>query len=142
MTQLGDDIQIMRCRTRRHLQNSLAIIAWLAQLLLPMAHAATMANPQLGASAWCGPTSPALQAKLADLPEDIRRILFKATPQSAHVQDCMQCCVSSGGVTAPPREITVVLRAAGLELVPPPIAGPAQRSFSAPPPARGPPTLS
>lgn len=129
-------------RIRRRLTLALALFGWLAQMCLPVAHAAVMAEARTGGDAWCGPSSPALQAELAKLPQDIREILGKGTPQSSAHLDCMQFCASSGGMAMTPEPVTVVLRAAGLEEVPTSVTPPARRALAAPPPARGPPLFS
>ncbi len=118
----------------------IALVAWLAQLCLPVAHAASMAGSGLGAVAWCGKDAPALQAKLAELPSEIRQILERGGVKSEHVENCSTLCAATGAPALPePVVITVALRAAGIET---PRAEPRaslQRAVGAPPPARGPP---
>lgn len=117
-----------------------ALVAWLAQLCLPMAHAASMAATGLGTAAWCGANSPALRAQLAQLPSEIRQILEDSTSLTDHADDCAQCCASANGVAVPKAGgITIALRAAGLE---PSAFAPVPSHplpSAAPPPARGPP---
>lgn len=119
----------------------IAVVAWLAQLCLPAAHAASMAAAGAGAATWCGKSlSPALQAQIAALPPEIRHILEEGASKGERTSECAQLCVTSGGL-APPVSLspTVALRAAGIEAV---AAGPtpSQRpALGAPLPARGPP---
>ncbi|MBV61245.1 MAG: hypothetical protein CMH65_08090 [Nevskiales bacterium] len=120
-----------------------ALVAWLAQLCLPMAHVASMASSAAGALAWCGTGSVALQARLAQLPVEIREILLDGATQTDDVDDCAQLCAATGGpalVEAVP--VTVALRAAGLGVLIAEFASPAFRPHGAPPPARGPPSYS
>lgn len=121
----------------------LALVAWFAQLCLPGAHAATMASSNAGALAWCGQGSPALRAKLAELPADIRHILQDGASQTEHVDDCIQLCAASGGLgIVEPLAVTVSLRLAGIEIRPAVSASAPLHSHGAPPPARGPPSYS
>ncbi|MGQ0502460.1 MAG: hypothetical protein ACT4P0_07620 [Panacagrimonas sp.] len=125
--------------TARRLTLLIAIFGWLAQLCLPMAHATLMADGNTGLSAWCGAGSPAMKARLAALPPDVREILQKDVGGSD--PSCVQLCSAAAGGGLPPIGATVALRAAGVEIVPVAAVVPPQRSHAGPPPARGPPAL-
>lgn len=117
----------------------IALFAWFAQLCLPTAHAAVMAQQDAGMAAWCGVDSPALQAKLAQLPDEVRKILEKGSAQAEQHMECVSFCASAGGASLPPVSPTVALRAAGLEsVVAFPIPAP-RGSIIVSPPVRGPP---
>lgn len=127
-------------RRFHRLQLLLAVLAWLAQLWLPVAHAA-MARGADGTGSWCG-SSPAYAAQLAQLPAEIRLLLDQQAPHNPSAQDCTHCGVPSTAAALPPVAFTLILRAAGLETLPAAVI-PAQRaSLGAPPPARGPPQSS
>lgn len=124
---------------------ALALLAWLAQLCLPVAHATSMAAAGPDAMMWCGTSSsPTLSAKLTALPDEIRRILDPGADAGAvpadHLVECAQFCAGNAGPSLPqPVPVTVALRAAGLEA---PTADPVPvraASHGAPPPPRGPP---
>lgn len=120
----------------------IALLAWLAQLCLPLAHAAAMAQPEAGLATWCGGFSPAMTQKLATLPIEVREILQKGSSHSAHHQDCVQFC--GGATTGGPAYVSpmLALRAAGLE-APAAVMGETPGRQPAPnPPARGPPLIS
>lgn len=116
-------------------------MGWLAQLCLPLAHAALMAERGLGVAAWCGQDSPALQSKFAELPTEIREILKGSLSQGEHLSDtCADFCVTPHGVVAPVPPPTVALRTAGIETpvnttAGEPLLAPRPNTF----PARGPP---
>lgn len=129
----------MRLPLSQRLVFAIAILGWLAQLCLPVAHAALMADGKAGFAAWCGAGSPAMQAKLAQLPQDVREILQKDVGGGDH--SCLQLCSSAAGSSLPPISATGVLRTAGIEAVPVAAVAPPQRSHAGPPPARGPPAL-
>lgn len=94
----------------------LALLGWLAQFCLPLAHAAAMAEGGLGVAAWCGQNSPALEAKLAELPADIRDILKDSLGHAEQASDnCSDLCVTPLGGALPAAPATVALRAAGIE---------------------------
>ncbi len=119
----------------------IALIAWLAQLCLPVAHASVMAQQEAGLATWCGEFSPAMTQKLAALPDDVREILQKGSAQSGQHQDCAQLCANAVGGAIPPPSVTVSLRDAGLEVAPSPPAVRAHHAYSKSEPARGPPKL-
>lgn len=118
----------------------LALLAWCAQLCLPMAHAAVMAGQNEG-PAWCGPSAATgLQAKLAALPDEVRGIVApEAVPDTVQDGCVLLCTAASGPALAEPLPVSVVLRAAGLEPAAAPVAFTPLRAHGAPPPARGPP---
>ena len=120
----------------------LALLAWAAQLCLPAAHAAVMAQQEAGLATWCGASSPAMAQKIAQLPAEVREILQKGSTQAEQHQDCAQFCLSAidDGLAAP--AVTVRLREAGLEArTAAPVLHPA-REHDTRPPVRGPPLTS
>jgi hypothetical protein len=122
---------------------ALAFVAWLAQLCLPVVHAATMPVGTDGMALWCGAGSPAIEARLADLPREIRQILDPGAAHAELQEYCEQHCASSAGNSGlPPAVAGFVPCATDAEPV---IALPFQiphRAHGAPPPARGPPLSS
>lgn len=80
----------------------IVLLAWAAQLCMPLAHAAAMAQNPLNASAWCGPSNTAMRAKLAQLPDEVARII--APDQGANLQQgqCAQSCASVLGAAIGP----------------------------------------
>ena len=119
----------------------LALLGWLAQFCLPLAHASVMAERGLGVAAGCGKCSPALEARLAERPAEIREILKGSLTHGEHASEtCADLCVTPASGAAPSLPPTVALRAAGVE-------GPAIERAAAPPrspipgtpPVRGPP---
>lgn len=125
------------------LRTFLVLLAWFAQWCLPLAHAAAMAAPAGPMAGWCGQpsSSPAFQAYLAELPDELRRGLDEPGASDHALAACAQLCAVA--TTPPPLagpSPTVVLRAAHLEPAPivpplPPALEPKRR-----PPAQGPPT--
>jgi hypothetical protein len=119
---------------------AMALLAWFAQLCLPLAHA-SMAAPRAAMLAWCGEPSRALAAA-AELPAEIREALGLDGASADHVVDCAKLC-ATGSTSAPTAVVNVeVLRAAGLEPAPatrtePPRQAPAPRPPSQGPPAHG-----
>lgn len=132
--------------THRHLRSRLllafALFAWLAQVCLPVAHAAVMAEQNAGLATWCGPLSPGMSAKLAQLPTEVREILQKGSAQAEQHQDCMQFCAGAATDALHRVNPTILLRAAGLEPAAPPALENAHRPVWPKPPARGPPQIS
>lgn len=81
----------------------IALFAWLAQLCLPSAHAAVMARHDGGLSGWCGNYSPAMAAKVAALPDEIRNIIAPGADQhDAGKAGCQLLCAGSAGTAMPP----------------------------------------
>nr|ALV86645.1 hypothetical protein [uncultured bacterium 50] len=80
----------------------IALFAWLAQLCLPGAHAAVMARHDGGLSGWCGNFSPAMAAKVAALPDEIRNIIAPGADQHAAAEaGCQLLCAGSAGTAMP-----------------------------------------
>lgn len=133
----------MNSRTSR-LRVILVLVAWIAQLCLPAAHAAMMAGAQPGDAAWCGAgVSAALQDKLSALPSEVRRILDPERTQMSSVDDCELLCAASAAPAVPePVAVSVALRAAGLEPAPAQVVWAPAHARGAPPPVRGPPALA
>jgi len=120
----------------------LAWIGWLAQLCLPMAHAAVMADGGGRAGVWCGKGSPVLRAKLAELPADIREILKGSLGHDEHASDaCAELCGTPQGQGAPLPSSSVAAHAAIADV---PIDAGLGNAVLAPrlnrPPVRGPPS--
>lgn len=116
----------------------LAVLAWFAQLCLPVAHAAVMSSPSNQLLGWCGDPSGAL-AIAAELPAEIREGLGLDGPHPDHLA-CAQLCAA--GTTPPtvPVANTVLLRAAGLEPAPArERPAPRTRAQAPTPPSHGPP---
>ncbi|GAP35012.1 hypothetical protein [Piscinibacter sakaiensis] len=121
------------------LPSFLVLWALVAQLWLPVVHAAAMNRGDAVAGAWCGDPARA-QAVLAALPPEIRDALGGDSLGTGRMVDCAPLCAL--GATLPPPAAaasTVVLRDAGLE--PPPRERPVPRARAqAPtPPSQGPP---
>jgi hypothetical protein len=121
----------------------LALLAWTAQLCLPMAHAASMTQRAEGTAAWCASgASPAFAMRLAQLPPDIRHLVGKGRPRADASPDCSAACAQPGGAALPrpfpnirPAAAEIEPRAAAPAFVP-------RAWVSALPPARGPPLRS
>ena len=80
----------------------IALFAWLAQLCLPSAHAAVMGGHAAGLSGWCGGYSPAMAAKVAALPDEIRDIVAPhADAQAAMQAGCLLLCAGTAAVALP-----------------------------------------
>ena len=126
-------------RTTSRLRLALVMLAWLAQALLPVAHAVAMAGAKAGAQAWCGEPASAMAA-LAVMPPEIRAALDEGGVSADHLGTCSLLCAAGTG--APPMvdvAPTVALRAAGLEPAPTPLSRPLARPQAPPPPAHAPP---
>jgi hypothetical protein len=119
---------------------ALILLAWFAQLCLPLVHAATMAAPRAEMPGWCGEPSRAL-AFAAQLPDEIRKALGLNGVNADHLDGCAQLCAAGSAPPAPRVASTVVLRAAGLEPAPAAQqAAPRPRERTLMPPSQGPPT--
>lgn len=81
----------------------IAFFAWFAQLCLPAAHAAVMARHDAGLPGWCGSFSPAMAAKVAALPADIRDIIAPGADAhaSAMQAECLLLCAGTMGAVLP-----------------------------------------
>lgn len=120
----------------------LALFAWVAQLGMPAAHAALMAQQDPGLGTWCGSFSPALSQKFAALPDEVRRILRKDSAHSESRTDCQQFC-SGVGAEGPASLATGLALHAGPVDAPVPVLPERPREQYAPrPPPRGPPSES
>lgn len=73
--------------TRRRWRICLAVLAWFAQLCLPLAHAAVMAERPVPLSSWCGDPAQ-VRAFIATLPPELR---VEVQPDGAHVHNLSQC---------------------------------------------------
>ncbi|NIM41935.1 MAG: hypothetical protein GTN84_13210 [Hydrogenophaga sp.] len=129
-------------RHRLRLTWTLALLAWFAQLCLPVAHAALMAQAPGTMAAWCGDPANAREASAA-LPAEIREALaldatgadalahcadlcaVGATPAPLPVPGALSFAAPDGAPLAPARPATVVARRHAL---PPPSHGPPQRA--------------
>lgn len=70
---------------------TLFLVAWFAQLCLPVAHAAMMPPSQAGMAAWCGDPANAREAA-ALLPAEIRAGLEVDHIDVGHLAHCAQLC--------------------------------------------------
>jgi hypothetical protein len=131
-------------RTAFHLRTCLVLLAWFAQLCLPLAHAAVMAAPNSQMAGWCGNplSSAAFQAYLADLPDELRQGLDESGAGAHALDACAEFC-AVGALPAPPATApaTLALRAAGLEPAPLPPLPPAISEPARRPPSQGPPSI-
>ena len=120
----------------------IALFAWLAQLCLPSAHAAVMARHDGGRSGWCGGFSPAMAAKVAALPDEVRDIIAPGADEHAAVQaECLLLCAGGVGVAMPADGAAPTPMPAFVVETPVANADPNPRPHPAPrPPPRGPPS--
>jgi hypothetical protein len=120
----------------------IALFAWLAQLALPSAHAAAMARHDAGISGWCGKFSPAMAAKVATLPDEIRDIIAPGADEHAAMQaECLLLCAGTLGAAMPAGAVATVPTSVFVTEAPLALADPHRDSRSAlRPPPRGPPT--
>jgi hypothetical protein len=118
---------------------ALALVAWLAQLFLPVVHAAIMASPRAEMLGWCGDPSRAAMVAAA-MPSEIREGLGLDGVSADHLVECEKLCASG---SAPPlsaiSNTVVALRAVGLEPAPAPLPAPRSREQAPTPPSHGPP---
>jgi hypothetical protein len=136
----------MRRRHPFHLRLVLVLLAWLAQLCLPVAHAALAqggtASAGGAAAWWCG--EPARMALAIDqLPAEIRQALQQEGdhgPSAEHLGACAELC-SIGGTLAPPPLALPPQAApqAGCEPIGQLAPAPVARAQSPTPPAQAPP---
>lgn len=119
----------------------IALFAWLAQLCLPAAHAAVMARHDAGVSGWCGSFSPAMAAKVAALPDEIRQIIAPGADDHAAMQtECLLACAGTIGVALPADGTLAAPMPAFAVETPVAIASANLRPLPTPrPPPRGPP---
>ena len=116
----------------------LVLLAWFAQLCLPVAHAAIMSSPRAQLLGWCGDPSGAL-AIAAELPAEIREGLGLDGLHPDHLS-CAQLCATGTAPPTTPVATTVALRAAGIEPAPTrQRLAPRTREQALTPPSHGPP---
>jgi hypothetical protein len=132
----------MRTATTIRLRPALVLVllAWFAQLCLPVAHASMMSGSRSQMPAWCGsPSGAEAAAFLAGLPAELREAQATEGVSADHLAECAQLC-ATGSVPPPaPVASTVALRAAGIEPAPAPRAAPRPLDPALTPPAQGPP---
>jgi hypothetical protein len=102
-----------------------------------------MARHDAAVSGWCGNISPAMAAKVAALPEEIRDIIAPGNEEHASMQaECLLLCASAGGIAMSAG--TSVSASIPTSAVEPPIAFAAANLQPLPaprPPPRGPPPI-
>ncbi len=130
-----------RTATRSRPALAFLMLAWLAQLCLPLAHALAMASPQAQELGFCGDRDSAA-AYAAELPPELREALgldAGAASLNAHAADCAAFCTSG----PPPLPSGDTQRPSLRAVSPPPprAAAPAPRLLERAliPPAQGPP---
>ncbi|MGB0956074.1 MAG: hypothetical protein ACPGZP_08740 [Panacagrimonas sp.] len=79
----------------------IAVFAWMAQLAMPVVHAAQMTQGSGGIAAWCGPNSSALKAEIAKLPAPLQDILLQDVAANPDHQQCAQFCASALNLALP-----------------------------------------
>jgi hypothetical protein len=117
---------------------TLALLAWFAQLCLPVVHAAMMAAPRAQMGVWCGEPARA-QAIVAALPAEIREALELDGVSVDHLVSCAKLCATGAAPATVAVAANEVLRTAGLEAAPPALPTPRSREQAATPPSQGPP---
>jgi len=132
-------VRLLSFRQRLRLTWTLALLAWFAQLCLPVAHAATMAQAPGTTAAWCGDPTNAREATAA-LPAEIRDALALDAVDADHLAACAQLC-AIGSTPAPlplpgPVPSAPVADAALAPARHTPVAA---RRHALPPPSHGPP---
>jgi hypothetical protein len=122
----------------------LALLGWLAQAFVPMAHAGAMAQ-RTAHHGWCNTGvasagSAVLAQKIAALPGDIRRIITQDFPSSTTAgSDCAQLCATAAPGGLPPTPPALALSATAEPTVRCDAVVAGHGSPIVPPPARGPP---
>ena len=127
---------------RLRLTWTFALVAWFAQLCLPIAHAAMQTTSSHGPmAAWCGSPANALEAA-ASLPAEIHDALSvdDSSIDADHLAHCAQLCA----VGTTPAPLAATLKAdppqvAGSNLSPAPQTPFVLRRHALPPPSHGPP---
>ncbi len=128
----------MNC-VARPLRTCLALLALFAQLCLPLAHAAMLAQPAGQMASWCGDPARA-RAFIAELPAELRQAFDQDGTSVDHLDTCAKlCAVAATPPPLPALAPTVALRAAGLEPLPVGCTVPAARTPALKPPSQGPP---
>lgn len=129
----------MRRALRLHPALILALLAWLAQLSLPVVHARLMATaPGAEMSVWCGEPARA-RAIAAELPAEIRAALDLDGVSADHLDGCAKLCATGAAPSPAAVAVTVALRAADLEAAAPDRPTPRSREQAPRPPSQGPP---
>lgn len=119
---------------------TLVLVAWFAQLCLPVAHAAMASSSHAGMAAWCGDPANAREAA-ALLPAEIRDALALDDADASHLAHCAQLCAvgtTPALLPAPPAQASLPPASA----VPLPLARPSLvvvRRHALPPPSHAPP---
>jgi hypothetical protein len=131
-------MQRVAIRHRSALALSIALLACLAQLFLPVVHATMMAAPQGQMAGWCGEPSRAM-AFAAQLPAEIREGLGLEGSSADPLDACADICATGAAPPVAAVAVTVLLRAAGLEPMAAVRPVPQTRDQAPPPPSRGPP---
>lgn len=115
------------------------LLAWLAQLWLPVLHAAIMAAPPAVLHGWCGDPSRARDA-VAGLPAEIREALLPDGAGADHLSSCAKLCAAG---SAPPSTAVAaadtLLRTASAERAAIAHPAPHLRDQAPRPPAQAPP---
>jgi len=127
-------------RHRLRLTWTLALLAWFAQLCLPVAHAALMAQAPGTMAAWCGDPTNAREATAA-LPAEIREALALDAIDADHLAACAQLC-AVGSTPAPLPTVPGSVHPAPVAdaaLAPARQTAVAARRHALPPPSHGPP---
>ncbi|EGI76414.1 hypothetical protein [Hylemonella gracilis] len=136
--------QAVHRRSFARLRMAMAWLVCLAQLCLPLAHAAQMASPTAQAAWWCGNQDDA-RAIWADLPPELRAGLDAPTGTDGKhlLSACAQYCAQGSREGAPPPQtgLTVPLTFETLRLAPH-VKGrvAATERYALAPPAQGPPS--
>jgi len=132
----------MPLRAAARVRLAIAVLAWLAQALMPVVHAASSGGKGAASHAWCGDPATARMA-FAILPPEVRAALGDSDLNADRLANCTLLCAAASG---PPLPVTVspteALRAAGIESPPVVPALPFIRQQSPTPPAHAPPAFS
>lgn len=129
----------MRRALRLHPALILALLAWVAQLAMPVVHARMMATaPGAEMSVWCGEPARA-RAIAAELPAEIRAALDLDGVSADHLDSCAKLCATGAAPSPGTVVATVALRAADLEAALPALPAPHSRAQAPTPPSQGPP---
>lgn len=124
---------------RLRLTWTLVLVAWFAQLCLPVAHAAMKSSPRGAMSAWCGDPASSRDAAAA-LPAEIRDALALDAVGPDHLAQCAKLC-AVGSTPAPLPQATTAFfpQALPATVAAPRQATVAMRRHALPPPSHGPP---
>jgi hypothetical protein len=137
--QHASTIRPLMPRVAHRLQIGLVLLAWLAQLVLPLAQAAIMTEPPAKVAGWCGDASRA-HAVIGQLPVELRQAFDLPAAGAEQLDACGKLCTVAGTVPVLPALVTGgVVRVA--EAQAPPVIQPvlidAEPAFK--PPSHGPP---